>query len=47
MIGNFDFAFEIFGAGERFGKNRREQIIAEHALNIGGHAFAAAEAEKS
>ena len=34
MIGNLDVAHDIFLAGERFGKDRREQIVGAHALNL-------------
>ena len=41
MIGNLDIALDIFLAGERFGKNAREQIVGTHALNLRRNFFAA------
>src|SRR5271163_1150612 len=41
MIGNLDITFDIFLTGGDIGKNRCEQIIRAHALNLRRHFLAA------
>ena len=47
MIGNCDVADDIFLAGERLRKNRGQQIVGAHALNLRRNFFAALEAQQA
>ncbi len=47
MVGDLDFAFDVFEAGGDVGEDGGEEIVGAHALDLGRDFFAVAEAEES